>query len=268
VDQAGHTVVGIDVGGARKGFHAVALRGSGGLERCGTTDAASLAAWCRQVGAELVAVDAPCSWRQGAEARAAERELMREGISCFASPTREKALATTSGFYGWMVCGEALYGELARQGYALAEAADELRSQRRCFETFPHAITAQLHRSFGLEPALAARKREQRRALLERFCVDCFALSSIDWLDAALCALAAQLLRSGAECRVYGEAASGLLLVPVGSAAVMAGELTPWAGCCSRCAALSQSPRWARIRAVQSRPWLGTLQWSSSCTIT
>ena len=218
---AGGTVVGIDVGGARKGFHAVALRGDGGLARCTSRDAAVLAAWCRELGAELVAVDAPCCWRQGEEARAAERQLMREGIACFASPTREKALATSSGFYGWMVCGEALYRELDLHGYPLAEHPEHLLSQRRCFETFPHAITAQLHRALGLEPALAARKRPQRQALLERFGVDCSELSSIDWIDAALCALAAQLLRSGAACRVYGEAASGLLLVPAGATAAM-----------------------------------------------
>jgi predicted nuclease with RNAse H fold len=223
VAQAGSTVVGIDVGGARKGFHAVALSGDGVVERCASRDAAVVAAWCRELGAGLVAVDAPCRWRQGAEARAAERELLREGISCFASPTREKALATSSGFYGWMVCGEALYDELARQGYALPDHPDELRSQRRCFETFPHAITVQLHRAFGLEPVLAARKREQRRALLARLGVECRELNSIDWIDAALCALAAQSLRSGAECRVYGEAASGLLLMPAGPAVAMAG---------------------------------------------
>ena len=209
------TVVGIDVGGARKGFHAVALCEGTVVERLATTDEVALAAWCREVGAELVAVDAPCSWRSGAEARAAERELMGDGISCFVSPTREQALASSSGFYGWMLCGEALYRELARHGYALAEAADELRSQRRCFETFPHAITVQLHRALGLEPAVASRKRPERRALLERLGVHCRSLSSIDWLDAALCALAAQLLQSGVECRVYGEAASGLLLVPI-----------------------------------------------------
>lgn len=209
------TVVGIDVGGARKGFHAVALCEGTVVERLATTDELALAAWCREVGAALVAVDAPCRWRSGAEARAAERELMGDGISCFVSPTREQALASSSGFYGWMLCGEALYRELARHGYALAEAADELRSQRRCFETFPHAITVQLHRALGLEPALASRKRPERRALLERLGVHCRSLSSIDWLDAALCALAARLLQSGVECRVYGEAASGLLLVPI-----------------------------------------------------
>jgi predicted nuclease with RNAse H fold len=80
------TVVGIDVGGARKGFHAVALCEGTVVERLATTDEVALAAWCREVGAELVAVDAPCHWRSGAEARAAERELMGDGISCFVSP--------------------------------------------------------------------------------------------------------------------------------------------------------------------------------------
>ena len=76
----------------------------------------------------------------------------------------EQALASTSDFYGWMLCGEALYGELARHGYALAQSADELLHRRCCFETFPHAITVQLHRAFGLEPAAAARKRQERRS--------------------------------------------------------------------------------------------------------
>ena len=218
--MAGSTAVGIDVGGARKGFHAVALRGRTVVDRLATPDAAVLAAWCRDVGAELVAVDAPCQWRCGVEARFAERELMRDGISCFASPTREQALASTSGFYGWMLRGEALYGELARHGYALAQSADQLLHQRSCFETFPHAITVQLHRADGLDAPVAARKRPERRALLERLGVDVGALTSIDWVDAALCALAAQLLREGAEPCVYGEAASGLLLVPAGPSQV------------------------------------------------
>ena len=208
------TVVGIDVGGARKGCHGVALRGGTVVGRCASTEPAALAAWCRQLGAALVAVDAPCHWRNGLEARSAERELLRAGIACFVSPTRQQALASRSGFYGWMLCGEALYGELARQGYPLAQSADELRSQQRCFETFPHAITVQLHRALGLEPAQAARKRPQRQALLERCGLDGRELCSIDWIDAALCALTAQWLRDGAACRAYGEAASGLVLVP------------------------------------------------------
>ena len=218
--MAGSTVVGIDVGGARKGFHAVALRGKTVVERLATADPTVLAVWCRDLGAELVAVDAPCCWSSGKGGRPAEKALMGDKIFCFSTPTKETAELSTSGFYGWMLRGEALYGDLARHGYALAQSADELRRQRRCFETFPHAITVQLHRAFGLEPAVAARKRPERRALLERLGVDCGALTSIDWLDAALCALAAQLLREGAEPCVYGEGASGVLIVPAGPSEV------------------------------------------------
>ncbi|MFM7653238.1 MAG: DUF429 domain-containing protein [Vulcanococcus sp.] len=207
-------VVGIDVGGTRKGFHAVALRGGRDVECCTTNDAARLAAWCSGVDAALVAVDAPCRWRQGEVARLAERELMRDGMACFVSPTREQASACSTGFYGWMVCGEALYRELDIRGYPLVERPEDLLRQRRCFETFPHAITRQLHRALGLEPAAAPRKREQRRALLERLGVDCTALTSIDWIDAALSAKAAQLLGIGVTPRVYGDAASGLVVVP------------------------------------------------------
>ena len=218
--MAGSTVVGIDVGGARKGFHSVALRGKTVVERLATPDEAVLAAWCRDLGAELVAVDAPCCWSSGKGGRPAEKALMRDKIFCFSTPTKEIAELSTSGFYGWMLRGEALYGELARHGYALAQSADQLLHQRSCFETFPHAITVQLHRADGLDAPVAARKRPERRALLERLGVDVGALTSIDWVDAALCALAAQLLREGAEPCVYGEAASGLLLVPAGPSQV------------------------------------------------
>jgi predicted nuclease with RNAse H fold len=222
VSPIGSTVVGIDVGGARKGFHAVALQHNRPLQRFHSTDAQQLAAWCNDQGAELVAVDAPCRWRDTKHARAAERQLLGDGIACFLTPSRPQALASSSGFYGWMFCGEALYRQLDHHGYPLAQSADALASQRCCVETFPHAITCQLHRKLGLEPAQASRKREQRGALLERLGVDCRPLSSIDWIDAALCAVAAQQLRDGADCWVYGDAESGLLLLPAGCSAAAA----------------------------------------------
>lgn len=38
--------------------------------------------------------------------------------------------------------------------------------------------------------------------------------TSIDWIDAALCALAADRIARGDACLAYGEPASGLILVP------------------------------------------------------
>ncbi len=205
-------VVGVDVGGERKGFHAVALRGGALQGRRSTTDATELAQWCRCLGAGVIGVDAPCRWSTDGRARPAERELMAEGIQCFASPSRERALEHPSNYYGWMLRGEALYRAL-EPSHPLASGLPS-PGQRCCFETFPHAITCQLHRTLGLEPAAASRKRLERRALLALCGVACDQLSSIDWIDAALCALAADQAARGGPCRVYGEVSSGVLIVP------------------------------------------------------
>jgi hypothetical protein len=55
--------VGIDVGGVRKGFHAVALREEGWLDTFATLDAEAMARWCRDVDAWAIGIDAPCSKR-------------------------------------------------------------------------------------------------------------------------------------------------------------------------------------------------------------
>jgi predicted RNase H-like nuclease len=74
-------------------------------------------------------------------------------------------------------------------------------------------------------PPSAAHKRSQRTELLRQAGIDPVPLTSTDFIDAALCALAAQHLASGLPCRAYGEAGSGLIVVPQGPAAA---ELPPW----------------------------------------
>lgn len=207
------TVIGIDVGGRRKGFHAVALTGGAYADRLATSEVQELAHWCRSViGAELVGIDAPCRWSSGGRARPCERELMRLGIFCFASPSREAALSHPSNYYGWMLQGEALYRELEVSHPLLSglPAPGLPASGPACFETFPHAITWQL-RGGNAEARL---KRLQRRAILEQAGIGTAALTSIDWIDAALCALAAYHLASSPSCQAYGEPASGLIVVP------------------------------------------------------
>jgi predicted nuclease with RNAse H fold len=73
-------VAGVDVGGARKGFHAVALRDGVYLDKFAARDAVAVADWCRTVGARVIGVDAPCRWSLTGRARPAERALMAEGI--------------------------------------------------------------------------------------------------------------------------------------------------------------------------------------------
>jgi predicted RNase H-like nuclease len=54
----------------------------------------------------------------------------------------------------------------------------------------------------------------QRRELLEQAGLDLAPLTSIDWIDAALCALTAHVVAIGGECVSYGEPESGWIVVP------------------------------------------------------
>ena len=86
------TVIGIDVGGSRKGFHAVALSAGDYAGQLATTEVQELAHWCRvEVGAQLIAIDAPCRWSADGRARPCERELNAAGIRC-SPPCRRRAI--------------------------------------------------------------------------------------------------------------------------------------------------------------------------------
>ena len=202
-------VAGIDVGGARKGFHAVLLKGRRVVDQLNTHDPEALARWCLR--AERIAIDAPCGWAlPGERSRLCERQLAAQGVRCFATPTRESALASRSNFYGWVLRGEALYQALQRYRVPIARDAQAL--QGRCsFESFPHGITVALSPQIEVK---AAFKLEQRSALLERFGVSLSGLNSIDWIDAAVCALAGQHISQGAAAEIYGEPEGGLLVLP------------------------------------------------------
>ncbi|WP_254945151.1 DUF429 domain-containing protein [Cyanobium sp. AMD-g] len=203
-----NTTVGIDVGGPRKGFHAVALTGGAYAAQLATSDAEALAHWCRSVVlASLIAIDAPCRWSIDGRARPCERELRQQGIICFASPTRQAAACHPSGYYDWMLQGEALYRAL-EPSHPLATALPI--DGPGCFETFPHAIT--WHLCGG--QAQASQKRAQRRELLQQAGIDLAPLTSIDWIDAALCALTAWIVAAGGACVAYGEPQTGWIVVP------------------------------------------------------
>lgn len=250
-------VAGIDVGGPRKGFHGVLLeggeesgpsgspagqapgprdaersvaaatltqRGFVGPLRIGSllhsTSPDEVVRWCRERGARAIGVDAPCRWRAHAgEPRLAERELRREGISCFFTPTEARAVELRrtagsrsrprrGGFYDWMLNGATLYERLERH-YALFPAGAGRSGGPHCFETFPHAVAVALAGA----PLSARRKRLDRRALLRAAGVDPSPLSNQDLPDAALCALAASLFLLDSY-RAYGDVATGMILLP------------------------------------------------------
>lgn len=206
--MAGITSVGIDVGGVRKGFHAVALRGGAYAGQLASRDVNELAHWCRNVvQASVIAIDAPCRWSSDGCARPCERQLMQEGIMCFASPSRQVAITHPTNYYGWMLQGEKLYQALEASHPLLCRLPI---AGPACFETFPHAITWHLRGG----QAQAAQKRTQRRELLQQAGIDLAPLTSIDRIDAALCALTAQHAAAGADYVSFGEPESGLIIVP------------------------------------------------------
>lgn len=203
------TVVGIDVGGARKGFHAVALTDGDYAGHLASKDVDELAHWCRvTMRARVIAIDAPCRWSKDGRARPAERQLMEQRIWCFSTPTRQTALDHPRNHFGWMLRGEALFQAL-EPTHPLCHKLP-MADGPHCFETFPHAIAWHLTQG----QAIASRKREQRTQLLREAGITTDHLTNIDLIDAALCAHVAYLAATGAACVSYGAPYTGLIIVP------------------------------------------------------
>ena len=205
-------VAGIDVGGPRKGFHAVALRDRSYFEKFeskGETAVTEVAAWCRRIGARIIGVDAPCHWSQDGHARPCERALMREGIWCFSTPTQETAETHPTGHYAWMLNGAKLFNELGKS-HELFTDGRVAPEKLLCFETFPHAIACKLAGKI-----LSARQKNiDRRDRLHQADIDLPPRSVIDTVDAALCALTALYFADNTIDLSYGEPKTGFIVVP------------------------------------------------------
>ncbi|MFM0341845.1 DUF429 domain-containing protein [Paraburkholderia fungorum] len=207
--RSGRTVAGIDIGGNRKGNHLVIMRGREIVwnnPRRETPE--QMLEKCLEFEVKAVGIDAPCQWRGNEAGRLAEKELARQRIFSFATPTRETAVASKSGFYEWMFNGERVYQAFAPH-FSLFKNGGE-RADRVCFETFPHAIATALLKT---EVASAKQKRTQRRRVLEDAGIDATSLKSIDEVDAGLCALTANFLIDE-RFVAYGDELGGFIVVP------------------------------------------------------
>jgi predicted nuclease with RNAse H fold len=202
-----NVVVGIDVGGPKKGFHTVALCDGRYLERFATPRFDEAVSWCDRIGARIVAVDAPSRWRTSDCARDAERKLLAAGIRCILTPKREQA--ERHPFYQWMLQGELLYEALASRYVPFSGRLTQ--RGKICLETFPHGIACAL-----AERVVSAKeKRRIRREFLQRAGVAIEALTNIDYVDAALCALTADYFGRG-RCTAYGKVEGGFIVLPSG----------------------------------------------------
>ena len=126
-------------------------------------------------------------------------------MSCFSTPSQ--IVGEVHPFYRWMVNGAELFRLLVPY-YRLYDGRMPLL-EPLCFETFPQAIACYLAGKM-----LSAKiKRVERRRLLDQAALTTDALTSIDEIDAALCALAAQHVLAG-SFKVFGDAAEGFILIP------------------------------------------------------
>ena len=197
--------VGIDVGSERKGFHAVVLHNRR-FEKLHSRNHDDVVAWCLEKEAHTIAVDAPCNWSNSGPSRQAERELMVAGsrINCFSTPTLDRARGNS--FYDWIVNGQALFKSL-RTKFSLFDGT--LRSGPICFETFPHAVFCALRKKCET----AKPKGPKRRGVLKDFGYKIEPLSNIDFVDAALCAVAAKSFAQENFVK-FGNSAEGFIVVP------------------------------------------------------
>lgn len=205
--QGGQTIVGIDVGAEEKGFHAVALCGGHLMHKKTDRDPAAIVDWCLQHKARVVAVDAPCGWSQSGagKSRLAERQLFEKKVHCFWTPTRDCALDRP--FCKWMFNGERLYRCL-KAHYPLFDG--QRTEGQICIETFPQAVACALA---GRVVSARHKKAAERRTVLKERGYDTRDLRNIDFVDAALCAVAGDEFRRNRHLS-FGCRAEGFIVVP------------------------------------------------------
>ncbi|MDX1679700.1 MAG: DUF429 domain-containing protein [Akkermansiaceae bacterium] len=199
-------VLGIDVGAPRKGFHAVAMGANLQVEPRHFGDVEALRDWALDLQPAAIAIDAPCAWSSEGRSRQAERELRLDGekISCFSTPT--EAVAGDRDFYRWVHHGIGLYRALEPH-FALYRG--EGRSQPMLLETFPHAVACALAGKL----LRAHPKSPMRRGLLRQIGIREAELANIDFVDAALCAVAARAW-SEESFQAFGNPAEGYIVIP------------------------------------------------------
>jgi predicted nuclease with RNAse H fold len=206
-DLVMETVAGVDVGGPKKGFHAVALRGTLVLDKVSSLDPATIANWCRKHQAKNIAIDAPCGLSRDGRSRVAERQLMAKKVWCFSTPTRAAAISHPKNQFGWMLAGAALYAAISSTHKLFDGNWDSKHPYS--VETFPHAVACAL--SGGL--VSEKNKGAIRRKLLRSLGIDDSRLPNIDFVDATLCAIVAGRLLVN-DIEVLGSSIDGLIVVP------------------------------------------------------
>ena len=183
-------VVGVDVGGDRKGFDVAVLDGMTVRLRRTTKvgDVVDLAA-----DAGLVGIDAPAAWApDGQASRPDERSFARAGICGIRfTPDEATARARTDDHLGWIWNGLALYE-------ALADAAVDTA------EVFPTAAWTRWCGARGGRTRLAWTRAGWNRLRADGLVADAGDRPTQDAMDAVAAALVARQARAGTVDRFGG----------------------------------------------------------------
>jgi predicted nuclease with RNAse H fold len=195
--------LGIDVG-VRKGLDLVLLEDGAIVESARHVRVEEVAHLVRDLGPDVVAIDAPPMWASTGRSRLTERELRWFGIQCFNTPSDERMAEHP--FYEWMTIGFAVFRAIDRS-YPRYHGGSV---KGTAIEVFPHASAVVLA---GCLPPKGMSPHAWRREVLRDEGIDATALRSADQVDAALAALTGRYaLRR--RFSAPGDPREGLIVVP------------------------------------------------------
>jgi predicted RNase H-like nuclease len=198
--------LGIDVG-VRKGLDLVLLDDDRTIvEVARRISVGDVAVTVAELGADVVAIDAPPAWALTGRSRLTERELRWFGIQCFNTPS-DHAMAEHP-FYEWMTVGFRVYQAIA-DSFPRYHGGSHVKGT--ALEVFPHASAVVLA---GALPPTGMPPHAWRREVLATHRVDARVLRSGDQVDAALAALTG-LFALERRFSAPGDPREGVIVVPV-----------------------------------------------------
>ena len=155
---------------------------------------------------DVIAIDAPPAWAREGRSRLTERILAERNIRTFATPTRSRGKGNP--FYDWMEVGFRVFRAAARVGFPRYAAGDP---RGTAIEVFPHASATVLG---GFLRPKSIGKKAWREGILAAQGVRTDRLTSMDLVDAGLCALSGLLALQGKRF-APGDPKEGVIVLPV-----------------------------------------------------
>lgn len=159
-----------------------------------------------EMAPDVIAIDSPPSWASDGRSRLTERVLAECNIRTFATPARARGKGNP--FYDWMEVGFRVFRAAARAGFPRYAAGDP---RGTAMEVFPHA-SATVLRGFLRPKGIG--KKAWREGVLVAQGVRTDRLTSLDLIDAGLCALTGLLALQGKRF-APGDPREGVIVLPV-----------------------------------------------------